>query len=219
MMGIEGSTYGQGWVSPANNNYSGASNAAGSGLGGMSVAAMFIPALTSLLGAGSAAADIKAQNKVILANIDSESKSMNFSLRQKNEQMKDLDRAVGDKLSENGFNAMVTEARLRTASAETGASGTVSQEVTASADVQRMHNDAIILRESDLAKQSLMTSSAAEILNFSNRATSIRSSQRSSASAGLNVLNAGIGGFTSGLSFLNTSQREDLFGINTTGER
>lgn len=184
----------------------------------MDNATLFIPALTSLLGAGSAASDIESQNRAVLANIKSDYESLNFSLRQKNAQMDDLNRAVGDKLSETGFQAMVTESRLRAASAETGTSGTVAREATSQADVQRLHSDAIILRESDLSKQSLMTSAAAEIMSFENRADSMRSQMVSPLSAGLNTLSSGISGFQSGLSFLSTSQQEDLFGTNTTGE-
>ena len=183
-----------------------------------SSAALFIPALTSLLGAGSAAKDIESQNRAVIANIKSDSESLNFSLRQKNAQMDDLNRAVGDRLSETGFQAMVTESRLRAASAETGASGTTAREATSQADVQRLHSDAIILRESDLTKQSLMTSSAAEILSFENRADSMRSQMVSPLSAGLKTISSGISGFQSGLSFLSESQQQDLFNTNTTGE-
>lgn len=178
-------------------------------------AAMFIPALTTLLGAGAASADIKAQNRATIANIESAARSLKYSLRAKSQQFEELDRVIGDKLSLSALEQMKAEGRLKAAGAETGVANI--EEVITDSYMQENFKVSAILRESDVAKDNIKQSMVADRLGFVSTAESLRSGMRSPLSAGLNVLGAGISGFNTGLSFLSSANQERVLGVDTTG--
>lgn len=184
------------------------------GASGVSTAAMFIPALTSLLGAGSAAADIKRQSAATIANIRSAGKQLRFSQHAKQEQFKELDRVIGDKLSASGLETLKREARLKAASAETGTSGTSVEEAIGEAFMEENFRTAAILREADLSKNNLKQSMVADLLGFESQTSAMIAGMPSPLSAGLQTFGAGVQGFQTGLSFLGQADRDRALGVD-----
>lgn len=201
----------------------------------MSQAMPYVGALSSVIGtlgnvsamksqANTNIANINYKRDAILKNIDSRSESLEYSQASREQQLEDLNRVVGDRLSASGMEALKAEARLKAASAETGATGTTIGDAVATADVNRLHRDATILRAYDIQRANTLQSLVADRLNFTNEVESMVSGQfpsmtgMSTTGAIASGLNTGLSGFMSGLSFLSDSQREEFYGINITGE-
>ena len=189
------------------------SGASGSVFNAMSL----VPAITSLLGVGATLADIDAQNKALKTNIENQSKAFKYSQNVAEQQLEDIERVLGDKLSASGMESMKRESRLKAASAETGGTGTSNQEAIATAEMDKLHRDATIIRTGDVQRENKMNEMVASRLSFENTLDSMISGQQSPLSAGLQTLNSGMQGLNMGLLYLNQSQKEDFFGTNTTG--
>ena len=177
-----------------------------------------IPAITSVIGMGATIADIESQNKALMTNMGNQAESLKFSQNVVEQQLVDLERVMGDQLSASGMEAMKRESRLKAASAETGGTGTSNQDAIMTAEMDKLHRDAVIIRTGDVKKTNKMNEMVASRLGFENTLDSMISGQQSAASAGLQTLNAGMSGINMGLLYLGQSDREDFFGTNTTGE-
>lgn len=177
-------------------------------------ATMLLPALTGLLGAGSAAEDIRTQSRVTVANIKAAGKALVFSQHSKGEQLKELDRVIGDKLSASGLETLKREARLRTAAAETGVAGTSTEEAIGEAYMEENFRTAAIMREADINKHSLKQSMVADLLQFESDTSAMVTGMRSPSSTFLTILGAGISGFNTGLSFMTQADRDRLLGVD-----
>lgn len=198
---VEGGTVDQGYLD------------AGSG---MSMAS-FMPAITSALGVIATGEDIAKKNEVLMENMANEAENLQYKQGQSAQKLDDMDRVLGDKLSASGLEAMKRESRLKAASAETGGTGGSVDSAIATAEMDKLHRDAVILRTYDVNKANQQQQMVADRLNFENTTESMLTGQQSSLSAGLQTLNAGVSGISTGLSFLNDSQKEKFFGTDTTG--
>jgi len=198
-----------------NNTIAGVNGGAGAGEGFSAMS--LIPALTSLVGVAGTMKDIEAKNEALMVNMRNQ--ATNFEAQQGStmQQLADLDAILGDKLSASGLEAMKTEGRLKAASAETGATGTSNVEAQQTAQVNRLHNEAALLRTYDVQKASTQQSLIAQRLNFEGNLDAMISGQQSPLSAFLQTANAGLSGMNQGINMLNASQREQFFNTNTTG--
>jgi len=198
---VEGGTVDQGYLD------------AGSG---MSMAS-FMPAITSALGVIATGEDIAKKNEVLMENMVNEAENLYRKQGQSAQKLDDMDRVLGDKLSASGLEAMKRESRLKAASAETGGTGGSVNSAIATAEMDKLHRDAVILRTYDVNKANQQQQMVADRLNFENTTESMLTGQQSSLSAGLQTLNAGMQGFGQGTRFLGISALEQLYGTNTTG--
>lgn len=178
----------------------------------MGSAALFLPALTSLLGASAAVADINAKKEALIRTMEGDARALKYSQFNKQQKLEDLNRIVGDKLSATGLEALKAESRLKAASAETGASGTTNLDAIATADVNRLHQDAAILREADVAKTNILTELVSERLSFESKNESMLGGLPSTAKSIGTGLSSSLEGFKSGLNFLTDTQKSRLFG-------
>ena len=221
-----GSTYGQGWVSPANDNYSAnlptiaAQNNSinqNSGGGGSSAGAtaMVMSSLVSLIGVAGVLEDQKARSKIIDRNIENSARSFSYTQNQRAQEVEDLNRVLGDKLSSSGLEELKTEAKLKAASAETGS--TRNEEAIQTAAVNKLHRDSYLYKENEVAISSTLSATVADRLNFENSMESILTGRQSSVSAGLQALNASISGTRTALGYMSDSQQESWYNTNTTG--
>ena len=215
---MAGETYGQGWVSPANNNYSanqpalgGRSSAVNSGVGfsAMSMAS----SITSLLGVGAQLADMDAENKAIQDSMNSAIDASKFKMNQQTEQIQDLERITGDKLTASGLEELKAESRLKAGAAETGATGTSNTEAVATSGMNKLHRDAVIQREGSIAVKNSMNAMTSERLNLDNQLTAMASRTASPLKGFLATMNAGISGFNNGLSYMSSADKQKLFNI------
>jgi hypothetical protein len=175
---------------------------------------MFLPALTTLLGTAGAVSDIKRQSAAVVSNIKSMGESLKFSQHAKSQQLLELDRVIGDKLSASGLETLKREARLKAASAETGVSGTSTEEAIGEAFMEENFRTAAILRDSDIQKNSLKQSMVADMLNFSNQTESMISGMPSATSAMLQTLGTGVSSFNIGLSMMTQTDRDRILGVD-----
>ena len=173
------------------------------------------PALGAALGASAKIHDTKKRGEAVVANIESEGKTLEYKTNIRVQQLEDLTRAAADKMTANGLEALKAEARLKAASAETGS--TAKNEVVDTAEVNRLHQDAVILRTFDVQKHSTKQQMLSDRLSFLNSSRSHVQSMQSGFGAGMSTFNASLTGFQSGLGYLNTTQQEGFWGTNTTG--
>ena len=201
----------------------------------LSSAMPYAGAISSILGTMGSVSSMKSQSRANIDNINAKKDAMiktigsmgtslKYSQAIKAQQLDDLETALSDKLTTTGLEALKAEARLKAASAETGGIGGSNNDAIAMADVNRLHQDAAILRAADVAKVNTLNSMVAERLNFKNDLTSLTSGQFngttgvSTFGALAGGVNTALAGFTAGLNLMTPSQKEDFYGINTTGE-
>ncbi len=218
---MAGETYGQGWVSPANNNYSANQPAYGSlknsGGVGLSTAGMIgatTSAITTVLGVSAQLADMDSQNKAIKDSMESAIEASKFKQNQQGEQIRDLERITGDKLTASGLEELKAESRLKAGAAETG--GTMNADVATTTGMNKLHRDAVIRREGSTAVKNSMNAMTSEQLNLDNSLTMMSSRTQSPLSGFLSTMNAGMSGFNNGLAFMGTEEKQALFNINPT---
>jgi hypothetical protein len=144
-----------------------------------------------------------------------QSKSHSYNQSVKEQQLTDLNRILGDQLSASGLESMKAEARLKAASAETGATGTSNSEAIQSAKINQLHQESAIMRSYDVQKANKQQEMIAARLNFENVLDSMVSGQQSSTSAGLQTLSAGLRGGNAGLSFMSDASKQNYFNDDT----
>ena len=181
--------------------------------------APYLTTATTLLGVLGTSHDIDQANKALMENLGNQAESLEIKQGQKAQQLDDLDRILGDQLSASGLEAMKRESRLKAASAETGATGTSNQEAIMTAEMDKLHRDAVLLRTADVKKANTQSQMVADRLNFENTTESMLTGQQSALSAGLETASSALRGFNQGLLYLNASQKEQLFNTDTTGTR
>jgi len=173
-----------------------------------------VPALTTLLGVSANVADIRNRSRAIINNIGAEVETFRWSQNIRKQQLQELNRAVGDKMTERGVQAMETEARLRAAAAETGTAGGTTAIAVQDAYMKEALDMAAIARQGEVSKVSMFRQLQAERMSMSNRIQSLASGLQSPLSAGLSTLNVAATSFNAGVGYLNTSQQESLFNIS-----
>lgn len=177
----------------------------------------YLPAITSALGVFGTKADIEADNEALMANMGNQAESFAYSQNVKGEQLDDIDRALGDKLSASALDSLKRESRLKASSAETGATGGSNDEAIMTAQMDKLHRDDAIMRTSQVQKKNNLNSMVAERLGFENTIEGMVSGMTSSTSALLQTLSGGAKGLNTGMSFLSNADLERFFGTNTKG--
>ena len=184
------------------------------GLGGLSSASAvssLLPALTGLLGIGAYSSQLESQTKAMKANMKSEIDSFKFNANVIEEQLIEVDRAVGDKMTERGVTQMQRRARAIAGGAETGTSGGTQDLVINDEFMQQSLDDMVIIQEGRRSTTGMLRNLSAQSIGLNNRLTTIASGISSPSSAFLGTVNAGLSGFTSGLSMLNSAQLDRLY--------
>lgn len=201
-----------------NSGSSNTSTTNSSGSAGGGAAGIFASSLTTIIGTIGAIKDIENRKDALIRTMEGRAESVKFSQFNKKQQLEDIDRLIGDKLTASGLEALKAESRLKATAAETGASGTTIQDAVATADVNRLHRDAAILREGDVAKANKLTELISERLSFGAELEGLVSGQPSNTSALVAGLSGSLQGLKTGLSLMTTTQKEEFFGVNITGE-
>jgi len=131
-------------------------------------------------------ADIQKQSAATQNTIEGMADSIKFSQFQKEWQLKEIDSIMGDRLTASGMESMKREATLKAASAETGSQGGASQaEVIQDTFVQENFNNAMIVRDARVAKDTTKMSMVADILNFDKQTDAMIFGLQSPESVGL----------------------------------
>ena len=183
------------------------SGASGSAFSAMSMAS----SITSLLGVGAQLADMDAENKAIQDSMESAIDASKFKMNQQTEQIQDLERITGDKLTASGLEELKAESRLKAGAAETGA--TMNADVATTTGMNKLHRDAVIQREGSIAVKNSMNAMTSERLNLDNQLTMMASRTASPLKGFLATMNAGISGFNNGLSYMSSADKQKLFNI------
>ena len=181
--------------------------------------ASLLPALTSLLGVSAKAEDIRRQGEATVKTIEGLGDALAFSSSQKGYELRQLDAALGDKLSSQGLESLKAEARLKAAAAETGASGTSVSENLENVYTQENLQNAQIVRDFRNAKDSTKMSMIADLMNFQRQTDSIIYSMQSPLSARLQTAGTGLQYFNTGLAMLPNSMQNLSLAVDTTGTK
>ena len=211
---MEGSTYNQRLNTPENNNFTGGNrtpNSAGFDWGGVGLSS--ITAVTSLLSVGATLADMENENQAIKDSMESAVESSLYKQNLQGEQIRDLERITGDKLTASGLEELKAESRLKASAAETGATGTSNTEAVATSGMNKLHRDAVIQRDGEIAVKNAMNAMTSEALNLDNQLTMMASRTASPLKGFLATMNAGVSGFNNGLSYMSSADKQKLFNI------
>jgi len=167
--------------------------------------------ITSLLGVGAQLADMDAENKAIQDSMNSAIDASKFKMNQQSEQIRDLERITGDKLTASGLEELKAESRLKAGSAETG--GTMNADVMTTSGMNKLHRDAVIQRDGEIAVKNSLNAMTSERLNLDNQLTMMASRTASPLKGFLGTMNAGISGFNNGLAYMSSADKQQLFNI------
>ena len=211
---MEGSTYNQRLNTPENNNYTGGNRTpSGAGFDWGGVGLSSITAVTSLLSVGATLADMENENQAIKDSMESAVESSLYKQNLQGEQIRDLERITGDKLTASGLEELKAESRLKASAAETGATGTSNTEAVATSSMNKLHRDAVIRREGETQIKNANAALVSTRLNLDNQLTMMSSRTQSPLKGFLATMNSGVSGFNTGLTYMNSSQKEKLFNI------
>ncbi len=131
--------------------------------------------------------DINRQSRAMQSNIDAMADSIKFSQFQKEWQLKEIDSIMGDRLTATGMESMKREATLKAAAAETGSSGVSQMEVIQDTFVQENFNNAMIVRDARVAKDTTKMSMVGQILSFDKQTDAMIFGMQSPESVGLQM--------------------------------
>ncbi len=133
-------------------------------------------------------ADIRRQSEANLNTIDAAADSIKFSQFQKEWQLQQIDSIMGDKLTASGMESLKREATLKAASAETGSQGGASNaEIIQDTFIQENFNNAMIVRDARVAKDTTKMSMVGEILNFGKQTDAMIFGLQSPESVGMQM--------------------------------
>ena len=187
----------------------------GGGLNWGNAASSLMPALGTFLTAGANVADLEAKNKAIETNMASAVTTYKLDTDLSYQQLDDLNRAAGDKMTNEAINTMVSEARVIAASAETGTSGGTTTLVTKAGRMQQSLNNAQTIRQARNSKIGILRGMTSSKLNLDNQLKSLASGVTSPFAAGLSTANAAMSGYQSGMNMMNSVEQERYYGYNT----
>ncbi len=177
------------------------------------VAIQATPALTTLLSVGATNYDLEQRTEATLNTMDSAINTFIYGQDVAYSQMEELDRAVGDKMTERGMEALMAESRLRAASAETGTTGGTTETAVKDAYMQQSLDNAVTIRNARTSKVSILRQMESDTLGLNNRLESLASGLATPTGAALQAGSSALSGFSTGLNFLNVSQKEQFFNI------
>lgn len=163
----------------------------------------------AFLGFATSALANKAQNKAVINQINMLGENLAITTRAINFNREQLDRELGDILSEN---ALTTAKNMATAKVLMSTSGTVggtSRQVARQAYIDQISADADVISKARNTDMSLLNQAISERISFRNQANATRSQIKSPLEAMIGTLSAMVQGGTAGASIgqnLSTAQ-------------
>lgn len=147
-----------------------------------------------------------------IANMKEATTSYEFSRAKMNEQLDELDEALGDKLTERSMQSLKDQAALRVAAAETGTSGGTTDLAIQEAFMNEHFDKANIISTAVSQQRSIQTQMDARTIKLQSELKSLSTGLPSVETDGwLNVVGGGLKTATQTLSMLPKSSRENLF--------
>ena len=167
----------------------------GAGYGGVAGAA--VGGISSIIG-------LSAKNKAAISSIEREGRALNSNLRQINYNREQLDRELGDILSDN---ALATAKNMATAKAIMSTSGTVggtSSLVAKQAYISQIQADAATITRARNQDMNLLTQALTRQIAFRSQSSATVDSMGSPMEAMMGTLMSSIGGASQGASIGNS---------------
>jgi len=147
---------------------------------------------TSILG-------MKASNKETINQIERAGVSMNIELRAINQNRTQLDRELGDILSENALDTAKNMATAKVLMSQSGTVGGTSAQVSRQYYIDQIKADADTINQARNQEYALLNQAISKQVNFRNQADALRSKIPSPLEGFLSTMNASIQGGTQGM--------------------
>ena len=128
------------------------------------------------------------------------------------QQMDAVERVVGDKMSETGLKRLKDKASLRAAAAMSGTVGGTTNAVIQEASIIEMMDNAVIIANGRQQKAALSQKIQGQYISAQNRINNLAAGIQSSTGAGLQMIDAGLQGFSKAYMALPASERRKYFG-------
>lgn len=157
-------------------------------------------AVGSVVGGVSSVLTLKSQNKAVINSIKQEGDLLASHMRQININRDQLDRELGDILSEN---ALLTAKNMSTAKVMMSVSGTVggtSAQVSKQAYMKQIQDDANVINQARNQEISMLTDAVSKRMNYRVQSDATRSQIKSPLEATLGTLTSMLGGAAQGAS-------------------
>lgn len=165
---------------------------------------MSAAAIGAGVGAGlslvSSSLTLRSQNKAVINSIKQEGDLLASHMRQININRDQLDRELGDILSEN---ALLTAKNMSTAKVMMSVSGTVggtSAQVSKQAYMEQIQSDANVINQARNQEISMLTDAVSKRMNYRAQSNATRSQIKSPLEATLGTLASMLGGAAQGAS-------------------
>lgn len=155
---------------------------------------------------------MKQQTKEITASMKATVQEYEFMASVNEQQMDAVDRVVGDKMSETGLKRLKDKASLRAAAAMSGTVGGTTNAVIQEASIIEMMDNAVIIANGRQEKAALGQKIQGQYLSAQNRINNLAAGIQSSTGAGLQMIDAGLQGFSKAYMSLPASERRKYFG-------
>ena len=155
---------------------------------------------------------MKQQTKEITASMKATVQEYEFMASVNEQQMDAVDRVVGNKMSETGLKRLKDKASLRAAAAMSGTVGGTTNAVIQEASIIEMMDNAVIIANGRQEKAALGQKIQGQYLSAQNRINNLAAGIQSSTGAGLQMIDAGLQGFSKAYMSLPASERRKYFG-------
>lgn len=187
-------------------NYNGAPNYTASVIGAIGTVA------STLISVAAKKDAMEQKTKEITVAMEATVKEYEFMASVNEQQMDAVERVVGDKMSETGLKRLKDKASLRAAAAMSGTVGGTTNAVIQEASIIEMMDNAVIIANGRQQKAALSQKIQGQYISAQNRINSLAAGIQSSTGAGLQMIDAGLQGFSKAYMALPASERRKYFG-------
>lgn len=189
------------------------SNVSTSGLG---MVGAFSGAIGSILGTMANVSAIKNRSAAIINKIEAETNSFLFETSVIEQQRKEVNRELGDMMTDVGLQGLEAEAKVRAMNASRGVSGSSVNEASINVAMKQNLANADLINKARNTDITLLRRELAKKIEFDNKTSALASGISSTSSSALGVLTGGVQGFASGLSLVSPQERTDFYNTTTS---
>lgn len=152
------------------------------------------------LGAASSIIGLRASNKATISQIQREGAMLGVNMRMINQSHIQLDRELGDVLSENALETAKNMAIAKVMMSASGTVGGTTSQVSKQAYIEQIKSDADSIAEAKNQSVALLNKQLSARINFKATADALRSQIKTPMEAMIGTLSATLGGASQGAS-------------------
>ena len=167
---------------------------------------------STLMNLAAKKSEMDFKNKQVIGAMKGEAAEYEFMASVADQQMEEVDRMVGDKMTAVGLKRLKDTARLKAAAAMSGTAGGSTNSVINEAAMIEQMDKAVLVAMGRQQKRAIGRKLEARRISTDNRLINLENGIMSPMGAGLSMIDAGLQGFQKGYQMLPRSERRKYFG-------